>query len=294
MQMNGSDALADTLEYQALADALEETAAQARSELARAEQARVELARAELARAEQSRAELARAEQALVALEPAGPSFLSRAATGLGNILVNSVILGISSAVSSHVTMRVNAHRQPHPMPHQMAPLLDHPARRAYRTPGDTLGLFGFAAGMTVLDLGCGSGLFTAEMARMVGPTGRVFAVDIQAPFVEQTRARLAELGYLDRCVLHHAGAYALPIENLSVDVAVVVATLGEIPDRLHALLELYRVIKPGGRLAVCEELPHPAYVGPRTVRALAEEAGFVFAGKTGSPLAYNMAFTRP
>lgn len=223
-----------------------------------------------------------------------GPSLLARAGSGLGNALVSSLLFSAGSALASQATLRVTAHRQPHPLPYQMAALLDHPVRLKYRNPAETLGLFGLAAGMTVLDLGCGAGTFTEEIARMVGPQGTVIGVDIQSPMVERTRARLLEKGLQDRCTLHHAGAYALPLGNLSVDVAIVVATLGEIPDRLHALLELYRVIKPGGRLAVSEELPHPSFMGARAVRALAEEAGFVFAGKTGGPLAYNIVFTRP
>jgi SAM-dependent methyltransferase len=223
-----------------------------------------------------------------------GPSLLARAAIALGSLLANGALMGIGSVVGAQATLRINAHREPHPLPHQMATLLDHPLRLRYRNPGETLGLFGLTAGMTVLDLGCGTGLFAEEAARMVGPTGRVHAVDIQAPMLDAARARIAAAGFSDRVLFHHAGAYALPLENLSVDVALLVALLGEVPDRLHALLEVYRVLKPGGRLAVGEELPHPAYVGPRTLRSLAEEAGFTFVARTGGPLAYNAVFVRP
>ncbi len=230
-----------------------------------------------------------------LALEGAGrPPLLVRAATGLGNLLANTTLLGLGSAVGSQVTLRIHAHRQPHPLPHQMAALLDHPLRLRYRNPGDTLGLFGLGAGMTVLDLGCGTGLFTEEAARMVGPTGRVHAVDIQAPMLAAARTRVAAAGFGERVHFHHAGAYALPLENLSADVALLIAVLGEVPDRLHALLEVYRVLKPGGRLAVGEEPAHPAYMGGRTLRALAAQAGFVFVAQTGGPLAYNAVFERP
>ena len=208
--------------------------------------------------------------------------------------LSNTLSFGAGSVLGSQLSLRYSAHTQPHPMPHQLAGLLDHPLRLRYRNPSETLGLFGLAAGMTVLDLGCGTGLFTEEMARMVGPSGTVHAVDLQLPLLDEARFRLLDVGFADRCVLHHAGAYTLPIEGASVDVAVLVATLGEIPNKLHALLELFRVIKPGGRLAVSEEILHLAYMGSGAVRSLAQEAGFSFAGKTGTPFCYHTVFTRP
>lgn len=208
--------------------------------------------------------------------------------------LASTLSFGAGAIIGSQTTLRVNAQANPHPMPHQLAGLLDHPLRLRYRNPAETLGLFGFAAGMTVLDLGCGTGVFTEEMARMVGPTGTVHGVDMQTHLLEEARARLLEAGFADRCVLHHSGAYSLPIEDASVDLAVLIATLGEIPDKVHALLELHRIVKPGGRLAVSEELLHPAYMASGAVRSLAQEAGFSFAGKTGNPFCYHMIFVRP
>lgn len=208
----------------------------------------------------------------------------------IGNLLS----MGVGSAVGSQTALRMQIHRQPHPMPHQVAAVLDHPLRLRYRDPAESLGLFGIGVGMTVLDLGCGTGLFTVPAARMVWDEGMVHAVDIQVPMLEETRWRCAEAGIAERCAFHHAGAYDLPLENQSVDVAICIATLGEIPDRLHAMLELYRVIKKGGRLAVSEELLDPAYLSSGTVRQFAEEAGFSFAGKTGNPFCYHIVFTRP
>lgn len=217
-------------------------------------------------------------------------SLLSSAA----KLLANTLSMTAGTVVGSQTALRWQVHRQPHPMPHQVAAALDHPLRLRYRDVAETLALFGITAGLTVLDLGCGTGVFTIPAARMVGENGKVIAVDIQQPLLEEVRRRAIEAGVAERCVFHHAGAYRLPLENQSVDVALGIATLGEVPDRLHALLELFRVIKPGGRLAISEELPDPAYLPAGAVRQFAEEAGFSFAGKTGSPFVYQMVFTRP
>jgi len=176
-------------------------------------------------------------------------------------------------------------------MPHQFAKVLDHPLRLKYRHPAETLGLFGITAGMTVLDLGCGAGTFTEAAAHMVGEAGLVHAVDIQAPLVEQTRQRIAAAGLSSRVQLHCSGAYQLPLTDSSVDLALLIATLPQIPNKLLVLAELSRVLKPGARLAVSEELPDPAYVPSPVTRHWLTDAGFRFGGQTGTFFCYHMLF---
>ena len=205
--------------------------------------------------------------------------------------VANSVAATVGAAAGSQASLRAELWRQPRPMPHQMAAWLDHPARLRYRNPGETLGLFGLFGGMTVLDLGCGTGLFTAEMARMVGGEGSVHAVDLQPQLLAAARRRLEQAGLAERVQFHVRGAYDLPLRDSSVDVAVLIALLGEIPDRGRALAEVRRVLKPGARLAVSEELPDPAYVPAHLVRKWGETAGFGYGGKNGSPFCYSMIF---
>ena len=117
---------------------------------------------------------------------------------GLANIL--SFTLG--TVVGSQAVLRASHLRNPHPLPHQLGALLDHQLRARYRNPVETLGLFGVAPGMTVLDVGCGTGLYTAEMARMVGPSGKVHAVDVQPGMIARTHERLAASGESDVVLL--------------------------------------------------------------------------------------------
>ena len=206
-------------------------------------------------------------------------------------LLTNSLLLGLGTVIGNQVSQRLAYHRSPHPMPHQFADMLDHPWRLRYRDPIDTVAILGIAAGMTVLDLGCGTGTFTVEMARMVGPDGSVHAVDIQRSILQRAEARIAAARVSAAVAFHHGGAYALPLETSSVDLAVVLATFSQIPDKARALAELRRVLKPGGRLAVSEELPNPAYILPATNRAWVEPAGFLFAGQSGSLFCYTQLF---
>ena len=205
--------------------------------------------------------------------------------------VLNFASLQAGVVIGTQTTLRAANYQQPRPMPHQFAGLLEHPLRLRYRNPADLLGELGIAAGMTVLDLGCGSGLYTVEMARMVGASGLVHAVDIQPALVEQTRQRLQDAAMADHVQLHCSGAYALPLPDNSVDLAVVIATLGEIPDKEAALSELRRVLKANAILGVSEELPDPGYLAAGSVMRLLETNGFRFGGKHGSFFCYTLLY---
>lgn len=203
--------------------------------------------------------------------------------------LNNALFFGAGAFIGAQVSSRVALHLRPRPMPHQFAAALDHPWRMRYRDPGETLGLYGFAPGMVVLDVGCGSGTFTGEMASMVGTDGIIHGVDIQSPLLEIARRRIQDAGLTDRVHFHHCGAYRIPLPDDSIDLAVAIAVLPQIPDRLRALEELRRVIKSGGRLAVSEEMPDPAYVLPGTMRDWLDSAGFQIKGQSGDLFCYSV-----
>ncbi|HMN31084.1 MAG TPA: methyltransferase domain-containing protein [Caldilineaceae bacterium] len=208
--------------------------------------------------------------------------------------LTNTVSLGAGTFIGNQVTVRVACLTQPRPMPHQLASLLDHSLRLKYRTPAEDVGLYGCGAGMSVLDLGCGTGLYTVELARRVGDNGVVHAVDLQQSLVEQTRQRIAAADLSGRVRFYCEGAYQLPIADKSIDLAVMVATLAEIPNKPLALTELSRVLKAGGRLVVSEEMPDPAYVPPWVTRRWLEEAGFRFGGQNGNWFCYHQIVFNP
>ncbi len=208
--------------------------------------------------------------------------------------LVNSLAASTGSVLGSQLSMRIGCLLQPRPMPHQFGALLDNPLRLRYRKPAETLGLYGFTSGMVVLDLGCGTGTFTVEMARMVGEQGTVHAMDLQRPLLDETRRRVEDAGLGRRVQCHHAGAEHIPLEDDSCDLAVLIATLPQIPDRYGALLELRRVLRPAARLAISEEALDPAYVPTWVTRHWLEDVGFILLGKTGSPFCYHMLFGNP
>ena len=200
--------------------------------------------------------------------------------------LLNTLSFGVGVLAGAQIGLRAAWRRAPRPHPRVLAAILEHPLRLKYRDPAQTLGPFGLAEGMSVLDLGCGTGLFTAEMARQVGATGVVHSVDIQAALIDKARERVSEAGLAGRVRFHHSGAYRLPLSAESVDIAILIATFSEIPNGLLLLEELRRVLKPGGRIGISEEMPHPGYLPAPVIRNQLAEAGFRYGGQQGTHFA--------
>jgi len=123
--------------------------------------------------------------------------------------------------------------------PDQMA------ARTAY------LDLLGVAAGMRVLDVGCGSGAVTREVARRVRPAGSVVGLD-PSPALLAVAAELVERDGLTEAVdLRLGDARSLPFPDAEFDVVLAVTTLAHMPQPEQAIPELARVTRPGGRVGI-------------------------------------------
>jgi ubiquinone/menaquinone biosynthesis C-methylase UbiE len=177
------------------------------------------------------------------------------------------------------------------PCPFALAWIVDNPLRRRYMA--QVLDHIGIQPGERVLELGPGPGAFSVEAARRAGAGGTLVAVDIQPQMIAAVGKKAREAG-VTNVETHVASAYDLPLEEGSVDRAFLVTVLPEIPDRHRALLELHRVLKPGGVLSSTEEFLDPDYPLARTVVRWAGEAGFELAERHGNWLVYTLNFRKP
>ena len=183
-----------------------------------------------------------------------------------------------------------------HPAPAFIGRLLDSDVRRWLQTPNKVIERSGIKPGMTVMDLGCGSGAYTPFVARVVGEQGKVYAVDIQAAMLKQLERKLARAENKDikNIELKQASAHDLPFEDGALDLAYMVTVLPEVPDRSRALQEIKRVLKPGGILAVTEWLPDPDYPLRSTTIKIGQSEGFVLDDNQGNLWHYSVRFKKP
>ena len=154
--------------------------------------------------------------------------------------------------------------------------------------PAATVRALGISAGMTVLDLCCGDGYFTAAIARQVG-AGRVVGVDLDPVMLEQAKAACDKE---DNCTWIVGDARDLGrLAGDKVDYVLIANTFHGVPDQKELAREVAQVLKPHGRFAIVNWYPLPREqttvlgqprgprmemrMSPEAVQAVVEPAGF-------------------
>ncbi len=134
-----------------------------------------------------------------------------------------------------------------------------------FSDPENNIKQFALASGMQVADFGSGSGFYSMAIAKAVGPTGRVFAVDIQKDLLEKLKsgARQSHLSNVDVVWgdLEHLGGTKLR-EN-SIDAITICNLFFQISNKDALCLEAKRILRPNGRVLVVDWASSFGGVGP-------------------------------
>ncbi len=154
-------------------------------------------------------------------------------------------------------------------------------------------------AGEKVLEIGFGTGHSLVRLAKAVGPTGRVFGLDLSDKMLKLAKANLSEAGMAERARLRCGDAAQMPYAGASLDAVFMSFTLElfDTPEIPRVLRECNRVLRPGGRIVVVgmsKQGEHEPLIGvfewahkhfpnfldcrPIDVRAALEQAGFSIA----------------
>ena len=150
------------------------------------------------------------------------------------------------------------------------------PILKVRENPASALAPF-IREGMVVLEPGPAMGFFTLDAARLVGPTGRVVAVDVQPRMLAALERRAARAGLADRIETRVAQPATLGVADLTgrVDVVLALHVVHELPDARAFFAEACAALKPGGCLLMAEPKGHVSEAKFAASVAAAGAAGF-------------------
>ena len=196
---------------------------------------------------------------------------MSRGGCRLRTILVALALTGVAAAgVAAEASHDATSHHSFADVEHWKS-VFDDPARAAWQKPEALVQALELRPGMTVVDLGAGTGYFSRLLSMAIGPSGTVLAVDPEPNMVVQLRER-AEREKTDNVVPILASPDNPRIPAASADLILIVDTYHHIDDRLAYLRRLRRCLRPEGRVAIVDWQKRDLPVGPPPDHKLARE----------------------
>ena len=160
-----------------------------------------------------------------------------------------------------------------HICPHKFAFMLDNFMRRWFQNPVKIVRDY-IQPGNTVIDLGCGPGFFSIEMAKMVAPSGRVIAVDLQPQMLAKVERKAKRHGVFECVACHQCEASRIGLD-VKADFILAYYMLHETPDPRSYLLKVKALMKEDARLLVVEPKMHVAEQAFQQSVREAQEVGF-------------------
>ncbi len=163
---------------------------------------------------------------------------------------------------------------------------LDNRIRRWLQDPRKILGPY-IKEGMTVLDVGCGPGFFSVELAQMVGKSGRVIASDLQEGMLRKLRDKIQGTELQERVTLHLCENNKLGLSE-GVDFVLAFYVVHEIPNQEDFFNEIKSILKPNAKVFIVEPPLHTSKRAFEETIRRARDAGLIvvdrpkiFASKT-------------
>ncbi len=150
---------------------------------------------------------------------------------------------------------------------------LDHFLRRWVQNPKRILKPF-ISEGMTVLDLGCGPGYFTLEMALLLNGTAKVIAADLQQGMLDKVHKKIAGTTLENRIKLHKCESDKIGITE-KVDFVLAFYMVHEVPNQEKMFAELKSILKSEGKIFIIEPNFHVSKASFKQTLDISEQNGF-------------------
>jgi ubiquinone/menaquinone biosynthesis C-methylase UbiE len=219
---------------------------------------------------------------------------------GLLSILLSSVPVVSAQQEHEHQKHGHSSHSSQEPAAHEhddsarathrfedaekWSSIWDHPSRNDWQQPERIVELLDLAEGMSVADIGAGTGYFNPHLSKAVGPAGKVYAVDVEESLVEHMRERAASEDTPN--VVPVLGEYddpKIPVE--SVDRILMVDVYHHIDERMAYFRNLRRWLRPGDLFVNVDWKPGPMELGPSEHHKIAPETVEQELGQAGYEL---------
>jgi ubiquinone/menaquinone biosynthesis C-methylase UbiE len=163
--------------------------------------------------------------------------------------------------------------------PVEKAGSLDNRIRRWFQNPQKILRPY-IKEGMTVLDIGCGPGFFSIDIARMVGKTGRVIASDLQEGMLQKVRDKIKGTEFEAIIKLHKCEENKIGVSD-HVDFVLLFYMVHEVPDKGRFFDEIGAILKPNGQVLIVEPPFHVSKSAFEKTIKKAKDVGFTDAEGT-------------
>jgi len=180
---------------------------------------------------------------------------------------------------------------------------LINPERRKVLDPAKVLAYLNLGGSQVLADVGSGPGFFALEAARLLGPGGKVLAIDVAQEMLDACQRRAAEAGIKNVETVLAEAEDEFPIHSGTCDAALMVNVYHEVDPASGTINEVRRMLKPGGLLLIVDWItqetpmgpPPSERVDPQDVTEELTAAGFVLQGTCEvGPYNYGLKFYAP